>query len=197
MSLKEQTVAAAASVKEDIEFRADSGVSLRGWVMTPDAEGPHATIVMTPGFSSSITRLEAVADAFAPAEVDQASRSRLLRGTGHVVPAGRVRRPRVEQGAPEHVHFILVREPGLLAAPQRGENGREGDLGDPVDPALGGDDRLNGADGRPQPGIVLRQMDLAVLLEPRRHGDDLRVRAFPVVHPLLTGLIGTHPQRDR
>ena len=64
MSLKEQTVAAAVSVKEDIEFRADSGVSLRGWVMTPDAEGPHATIVMTPGFSSSITRLEVVADAF-------------------------------------------------------------------------------------------------------------------------------------
>jgi cephalosporin-C deacetylase-like acetyl esterase len=64
MSLKEQTVAAATSVKEDIEFRADRGVSLRGWVMTPDSEGPHATVVMTPGFSSSIARLEVVADAF-------------------------------------------------------------------------------------------------------------------------------------
>jgi len=37
---------------------------LRGWVMTPDAAGPHPTIVMTPGFSSSITRLETVASAF-------------------------------------------------------------------------------------------------------------------------------------
>ena len=64
MSLKEQDVAAATSVKEDIEFHADSGVLLRGWVMTPDSEGPHPTIVMTPGFSSSITRLEVVADAF-------------------------------------------------------------------------------------------------------------------------------------
>ena len=64
MSLKEQAVAAAMSVKEDVEFRADNGVMLRGWVMTPDSEGPHPTIVMTPGFSSSITRLEVVADAF-------------------------------------------------------------------------------------------------------------------------------------
>src|SRR6266536_4932792 len=64
MSLKEQTVAAAVSVKEDIEFRADSGVILRGWVMTPDSQGPHPAIVMTPGFTSSIPRLEAVADAF-------------------------------------------------------------------------------------------------------------------------------------
>lgn len=64
MNPKEQAVAAATSVKEDIEFRADNGVMLRGWVMTPDSEGPHPTIVMTPGFSSSITRLEIVADAF-------------------------------------------------------------------------------------------------------------------------------------
>lgn len=64
MSLKNQDVAAATSVKEDIEFRADNGVILRGWVMTPNSEGPHPTIVMTPGFSSSITRLESVADAF-------------------------------------------------------------------------------------------------------------------------------------
>src|SRR3954452_5851189 len=64
MSLNNQDVAAATSVKEDIEFRADNGVVLRGWVMTPDAEGPHPTIVMTPGFTSSITRLEDVANAF-------------------------------------------------------------------------------------------------------------------------------------
>ncbi len=64
MSLKNQDVAAATSAKEDIEFRADNGVILRGWVMTPGSEGPHPAIVMTPGFSSSITRLETVADAF-------------------------------------------------------------------------------------------------------------------------------------
>src|SRR3954471_4064537 len=64
MSLKNQDVASAASVKEDIEFRADNGVVLRGWVMTPNSEGPHPAIVMTPGFSSSITRLESVANAF-------------------------------------------------------------------------------------------------------------------------------------
>ncbi|WP_051574143.1 alpha/beta hydrolase [Mycobacterium sp. URHB0044] len=62
MSLNEQAV--ATSVKVDIEFRADSGVTLRGWVKTPDSEGPHPTIVMSPGFTSSITRLETVADAF-------------------------------------------------------------------------------------------------------------------------------------
>src|SRR4051794_15610188 len=62
MNLKNQDV--AASVKEDIEFRADSGVVLRGWVLTPDSAGPHPTIVMTPGFSSSIIRLEVVAEAF-------------------------------------------------------------------------------------------------------------------------------------
>ncbi|MEV0643387.1 alpha/beta hydrolase [Streptomyces sp. NPDC050619] len=64
MGLKDQDVAAATSVKEDIEFRADNGVMLRGWVMTPDSEGPHPTIVMTAGFSSVISRLETIADAF-------------------------------------------------------------------------------------------------------------------------------------
>ncbi len=64
MSLQERALGAAASVKEDIEFRADNGVILRGWVITPGAGGPYPTIVMTPGFSSSITRLRVVADAF-------------------------------------------------------------------------------------------------------------------------------------
>lgn len=50
--------------KEDVEFCADNGVTLRGWVLTPASEGPHPAIVMTPGFSSSITRLEVVANAF-------------------------------------------------------------------------------------------------------------------------------------
>ena len=65
MSVMERPAAAAAkSVKEDIEFPADTGVTLRGWVITPDSKGPHPTIVMTPGFSSSITRLEVIANAF-------------------------------------------------------------------------------------------------------------------------------------
>ena len=64
MSVQERAVAAATSVKEDIEFHADNGVMLRGWVITPDTAGPHPAIVMTPGFSSSITRLEVVAQAF-------------------------------------------------------------------------------------------------------------------------------------
>ncbi len=64
MIQEEQEVAVATSVKEDIEFRADNGVILRGWVLTPDSVGPHPAIVMTPGFTSSITRLETVANAF-------------------------------------------------------------------------------------------------------------------------------------
>src|SRR4051794_8161071 len=64
MSVDDQAVPAATSVKEDIEFPADSGVMLRGWVITPDPMGPHPAIVMTPGFTSSITRLESVANAF-------------------------------------------------------------------------------------------------------------------------------------
>lgn len=58
------TVAHGAPVKEDIAFHADNGVLLRGWVLTPGSDGPHPAIVMTPGFSSSITRLEVVANAF-------------------------------------------------------------------------------------------------------------------------------------
>lgn len=64
MSVDEQAVAASTSVREDIAFCADNGVLLRGWVMRPDSGGPHPTIVMTPGFSSSITRLTPIADAF-------------------------------------------------------------------------------------------------------------------------------------
>ena len=52
-------------VREDIAFRGDDGGMLRGWVITPDTGGPHPVIVMTPGFSSSITRLETIANAFA------------------------------------------------------------------------------------------------------------------------------------
>ena len=55
---------AGVSVKEEIEFRAHDGVLLRGWVVTPDSRGPHPTIVMSPGFTGSITRLGDVAGAF-------------------------------------------------------------------------------------------------------------------------------------
>ncbi|TCP88231.1 hypothetical protein C8J31_10384 [Rhizobium sp. PP-CC-2G-626] len=64
MSLNQQTAGGAQPVKEDIAFCADNGVTLRGWVLTPGTPGPHPAIVMTPGFSSSITRLEVVANAF-------------------------------------------------------------------------------------------------------------------------------------
>lgn len=62
--MTDQVAAKGAPIKEDIEFPADNGVILRGWVLTPPSEGPHPVIVMTPGFSSSITRLEVVANAF-------------------------------------------------------------------------------------------------------------------------------------
>lgn len=64
MSLNERAAAGANPMKEDIEFCADNGVTLRGWVLTPSSPGPHPAIIMTPGFSSSITRLEVVANAF-------------------------------------------------------------------------------------------------------------------------------------
>lgn len=64
MSPTGQGETAAKSIRQDVEFCADNGVTLRGWVMTPDSQGPHPAIVMTPGFSSSITRLEVVAEAF-------------------------------------------------------------------------------------------------------------------------------------
>ena len=137
------------------------------------------------------------ADAFSSPEVDQGSSPRFLAGPGDVVPAGRVRRPGVEQGAPEHVHLVLVREPGLLPAPQRRERGGERDLGDPVDPAICGNGRLDAVGGGPQPGIGCGEVELPVLVEPRRCRDDLRVGALPVVHSLLARLIGAHPQQDR
>src|SRR5918995_3992008 len=51
-------------VKEEIEFRAEDGIILRGWVLTPDSEGPHPTILMSPGFTGSISRLERFANMF-------------------------------------------------------------------------------------------------------------------------------------
>ena len=94
------------------------------------------------------------ADAFSSPEVDQGASPGLLAGPGDVVPARRVRRPGVEQGAPEHVDLVLVRQPGLLAAQQRRQNGPERDLGDPVDPAVGGDGRLDAGVAGHSPGLV-------------------------------------------
>src|SRR5213082_1009799 len=67
-------------------------------------------------------------DAILPPEVDQRSGARLLAGLCHLVPAGPLRQTGVEQGAPEDVDLVLVREPALLAAQQRGQGRTEGDL---------------------------------------------------------------------
>ena len=89
-------------------------------------------------------------------------------------------------------HFIFVREPVCLRAAQQGEDGRERDLGDPSILRSAG----MTSQRRWWPAytvICFSQVDLAVLLHPRSRGDDLRVRALPVVHALLTGLVGPHP----
>jgi dienelactone hydrolase len=36
-------------MKRDIEFKADDGITLRGWIVTPDTPGPHPVVVMTHG----------------------------------------------------------------------------------------------------------------------------------------------------
>lgn len=36
-------------MKRDIQFKADDGITLRGWIVTPDAPGPHPVVVMTHG----------------------------------------------------------------------------------------------------------------------------------------------------
>src|SRR5207247_10049451 len=76
-------------------------------------------------------------DAILPPEVDQGSGARLLAGLCHLVPAGPVRQTGVEQGAPEDVDLVLVRESGLLAAQQRGQGRAKGELRDAVDLGAG------------------------------------------------------------
>src|SRR6266545_4799169 len=135
-------------------------------------------------------------DAILPPEVDQRSGARLLAGLCHLVPAGRVRQTRVEQGAPEDVDLVLVRELGLLAAQQGGQGRTEGDLRDAVYLAFDGNVGLDAGGRRPQPRVHLGEVDLPVLLQTRRGRDDLRVGSLPVVHPGLTGLVGAHPKQD-
>ena len=36
-------------MKRDIEFKTDDGLTLRGWLLTPDTPGPHPLVVMTHG----------------------------------------------------------------------------------------------------------------------------------------------------
>ena len=137
------------------------------------------------------------ADAFSFPEGDQGSCTRSFARPGDVVPAGRVRGPGVEQGAPEHVDLVLVCEPRLRAAQQRRQSRLECDLGDAVDPAIRGNDGLDAVGGGPQPWIGCSEVELPVLVEPRSCRDDLRVRPLPIVHTLLARLIGAHPQQDR
>jgi uncharacterized protein len=39
-------------MRTDIEFPTDDGLTLRGWLTTPDGEGPHPTVVVVHGFSA-------------------------------------------------------------------------------------------------------------------------------------------------
>ena len=114
-----------------------------------------------------------------------------------VVPAGGVWRPCVEQGASEHIDLILVGEFGLLLSKQRREDGPEGDLCDPVDLAIYRDGCLNASNRWPQPRVALGQVYLAILVQAGGRADDLGVRPLPVVHPPLSRLVGTHPQKNR
>jgi cephalosporin-C deacetylase-like acetyl esterase len=55
-------------VREDIEFEADGGVRLRGWLFLPEAPGPHPTITMAHGYAGVRDHgLEPFARAFAEA----------------------------------------------------------------------------------------------------------------------------------
>ena len=65
-----------------------------------------------------------------------------------------------------------------------------------VESPVGGNLRLDPLDGGPEPRVDLGEVDLAVLLQTWRRGDDARVRALPVIHPLLAVLVGAHPQQD-
>jgi uncharacterized protein len=39
-------------MRDDVEFRTEDGVTLRGWFTAPDGDGPHPTVVMAHGFSA-------------------------------------------------------------------------------------------------------------------------------------------------
>jgi uncharacterized protein len=52
--------------RRDVEFAADGGAILRGWLFVPDGPGPHAAITMAHGYAGvKEQRLEAFAMAFA------------------------------------------------------------------------------------------------------------------------------------
>lgn len=56
-------------MRDDVEFAAEDGVALRGWLYRPDdGDGPHPVIVMAHGFSATKEmHLEAFAEVFADA----------------------------------------------------------------------------------------------------------------------------------
>ena len=54
--------------KQDVEFAAENGVTLRGWLFVPDGPGPHPAITMAHGFAGVKEHgLERFARAFAAA----------------------------------------------------------------------------------------------------------------------------------
>ena len=62
-------VSGEADMREDIEFKTEDGVTLRGWHYLPDKrQGPYPTIVMAHGFSAvKEMYLDRFAEAFAAA----------------------------------------------------------------------------------------------------------------------------------
>ncbi|MFE4756489.1 alpha/beta hydrolase [Streptomyces mirabilis] len=56
------------AAREDVEFEAESGAILRGWLYLPDGPGPHPAITMAHGFAGvKEQRLPAFADVFVEA----------------------------------------------------------------------------------------------------------------------------------
>jgi uncharacterized protein len=56
------------ATREDVEFEAEPGVNLRGWLYLPDGEGPHPAITMAHGFAGvKEQRLAQFADVFVEA----------------------------------------------------------------------------------------------------------------------------------
>ena len=109
------------------------------------------------------------------------------------VPSGGIRQSRVEQGASEDIDLILVGEFGLLLTEQRREDRPKSDFCNPINFAIYWDGRLNASSRWPKPGVALRQVYLAILVEAGGRADDFGVRTLPILHPHLSRLVGTHP----
>lgn len=140
---------------------------------------------------------EIAADPRPSAEVDERSSTDSPIGAGNLVPPGGVRRAGIEKSAAKHVDLVLERQLRLLASEQWGHDGLEGDFRDTVDLPVDRDVGFDPAGRRPTSRVCFGHVDLPVLLHAGGGRDDSRVRALPVVHPRLAGLVRPHPQQDR